>query len=439
MTAQRRYAALGVIGLTLALAYGIWYAYSVILVALLEEFGWSRSVLAGAFSVFTLVHGGANPVIGALCARFRPVRVMAAGGVAMGLALFADSFIATPVQLYLAFGVLTALAVGLAGWVPALVHVQREFQDRLGLSIGIISSGVGVGMMLVVPLAQGLIDAYGWRMAFRVLGVISVLWILPASLWLMRAQREENRGQSPAKQNQEKSGSAPRLRAESGSAPRPRAATHDMTLAQAMRTQPFWLFIAAFFFGNISSQTLHVHQVAYLVDHGLAAIIAASVVGVVGLASIVGKTGGGWLADRIEREVVYVAGIAILVASGFVLLALGAAPTRWGAYGYAVLLGMGYSVTAAITPVMVSDRFSGPHYGSIVGVGLMANAVGSALGPWLAGRMYDATGSYAIPFTVAAACGVIAGAAGWRARTLRVRESSEAQNRVRAQKQEPPD
>ena len=66
-----RYAALGVIALTLALAYGIWYSYSVILVALLDEFGWSRSVLAGAFSVFTLVHGSANPVIGALCARFR--------------------------------------------------------------------------------------------------------------------------------------------------------------------------------------------------------------------------------------------------------------------------------------------------------------------------------------------------------------------------------
>ena len=87
------------IALTLALAYGIWYSYSVILVALLAEFGWSRSVLAGAFSVFTLVHGAVNPLIGALCMRAGPLRVMAAGGAAMGLALFADSFIATPAQL----------------------------------------------------------------------------------------------------------------------------------------------------------------------------------------------------------------------------------------------------------------------------------------------------------------------------------------------------
>jgi MFS family permease len=159
MSERRRYAALGVIALSLAIAYGIWYSYSVILVALLAEFGWSRSVLAGAFSVFTLVHGGVNPLVGALCARFRPLRVMAFGGAAMGIALLADSFIATPLHLYLGFGVLTALAVSAGGWIPALVHVQREYQDRLGLSIGIVSAGVGVGMVLVVPLAQVLIDA----------------------------------------------------------------------------------------------------------------------------------------------------------------------------------------------------------------------------------------------------------------------------------------
>ena len=82
MSERRRTAALGVIALSLAIAYGIWYSYSVILVALLAEFGWSRSVLAGAFSVFTLVHGGVNPLIGMLCARFRPLRVIAVGGAA---------------------------------------------------------------------------------------------------------------------------------------------------------------------------------------------------------------------------------------------------------------------------------------------------------------------------------------------------------------------
>jgi MFS family permease len=179
--------------------------------------------------------------------------------------------------------------------------------------------------------------------------------------------------------------------------------------------------VATFFFGNVCSQMLHVHQVVYLVDQGVATIVAASVVGVVGVASIIGKTGGGWLSDRVEREFVYVAGIVLLVASVGALAAVGAAPSRWGAYGYAVLLGLGYSVTAALIPAMVSDRFSGPEFGGIVGIGLMGSALGSALGPWLAGQLFDLTGSYALPFTIAAACGVAAGAAGWVARVLRVR------------------
>jgi predicted MFS family arabinose efflux permease len=353
--------------------------------------------------VFTLVHGAVNPLVGALCARFRPLRVMAAGGVAMGLALFADSFIATPLGLYLLFGVLTALAVALAGWVPALVYTQRAFQDRVGLAIGIVSSGVGVGMLLVVPLTQALIGAFGWRAAFQVLAGISVVWIVPASLWLMKNQSrgQGRRGQGPEKKNQPKSDPDP------------------ITLAKAMRMESFWLLVAAFFFGNVCSQTLHVHQVAFLVDKGMAAMVAASVVGVVGVASIVGKTGGGWLSDRVERELVYVAGIAIMAASALALLALGASPSVWAAYGYAVMLGVGYSVTATLTPAMMSDRFSGQHFGAIVGIGLMGSAAGSALGPWLAGTLYDASGSYTLPLVIAVGCAALAGAAGWRARALR--------------------
>jgi MFS family permease len=391
-----------VIALTLALSYGIWYAYSVILVALLAEFGWSRSVLAGAFSVFTLTHGAVNPLVGALCARFRPMRVMGAGGAAMGAALLMDSFISSPVELYFFFGVATAAAVSAGGWIPALVYVQREFQTRLGLAIGLISSGVGVGMIVVVPLTQLLIDSFGWRTAFRVLALMAVVWIVPSSTWLLK--QRQNRGQSPQTKNQEKPGSDPR---------------RAVSLGEAVRTQPFWLLMAAFLFGNLCSQTLHVHQVAYLVDHGLAAIVAASVVSVVGFASIAGKTGGGWLSDRMDRELVYIAGIAIMASSALVLLALGAAPSRWGAYGFAALLGLGYSATATITPAMVSDRFTGTHFGAIVGIGLFGAALGSALGPWLAGWMYDTTGSYTSAFAAAALCAVGAGAAAWRARVLR--------------------
>jgi MFS family permease len=401
---NRRHVTLGAIAATLGLCYGVWYSYSVFLVALLNEFGWSRSVLAGAFAVFTLVHGAANPFVGILCDRVGPRRLIMLGGAALGLALYANGFIDTPGELYLGFGVATAISVSCCGWVPAVVLVQRQFMDRLGFSIGIISAGIGLGMLFVVPLCQLLIESLGWRAAWKILGALCAGWIVPAALFLLRDETPR-----PA--------AAPLARG--AKAPGPAAV--EMSLAQALRTQPFWLVLGAFFFGNVCSQTLHVHQVAFLVDHGMAAMAAASVVGTVGVASVFGKTGGGWLSDRFEREVIFVAGIAILVASVGALALVGSAPSRWGAYAYAALLGVGYSATATIIPAMISDRFRGPRFGLILGMGLLGAALGSALGPWMAGRLFDLTGSYAIAFAIAAACGVVAGAAGWRARTLRRR------------------
>ena len=160
---------------------------------------------------------------------------------------------------------------------------------------------------------------------------------------------------------------------------------------------------------------------AYLVDHGMQAMAAAVIVGIVGVASIVGKIGGGWLSDYIERELVYVWGISILVGSVFVLMVVGETGQHYGAYFYACLLGIGYSATAALMPAMMSDRFEGSSFGSILGTGLFGSALGSAVGPWMGGFLFDVTGSYTLPFFVAALCGITAAAAGWNARKLRLR------------------
>lgn len=401
---NRRHVTLGAIAVTLGLTYGVWYSYSVFLVALLNEFGWSRSLLAGAFSVFTLVHGAANPVIGVLCDRVGPRRLVVFGGGALGLALFANGFIDSPGHLYLGFGVATALAVACCGWVPAVVLVQRQFMDRLGFSLGIVSSGIGLGMLFVVPLCQWLIESLGWRAAWQILGAICAGWIVPAAWFLLRDEAP-----------------LPAVTLPTRAASAQGADAREMTLRAALRTQPLWLLLGAFFFGNVCSQTLHVHQVAFLVDHGMAAMAAASVVGVVGVASIFGKAGGGWLSDRYQREVIYVIGIAIMVGAVGALALVGAVPSRWGAYVYAAMLGVGYSATAALIPAMLSDRFRGPRFGLILGTGLMGSALGSAFGPWMAGRLFDMTGSYVIPFVIAAVCGVLAAAAGWHARRLRLR------------------
>ena len=414
----RRSAPLAVIATTLGLAYGIWYCYSVMLVALLAEFEWSRSLLAGAFSVFAIVHGATNPVVGFLCDRVRPPLLVGFGGTALGISLWLNSAITAPWQLYVGFGVLTAVSVAMCGWLPALVMVGRRYQHRLGLAMGIVSSGIGVGMVTVVPLCQVLIDAHGWRIAFRVLGCICAFWIVPAAYYLSASTPKPSLNEASTDEDEFVHDLAESVTAKHDFV----AQRSSINLREAVRMAPFWLMVGAFFFGSICSQTLHVHQVAFLVDHGVSAMVAASVVGVVGLASVVGKTGGGWLSDRLERELVFVSGIAILVASVAMLALMGRMPSVFGTYLYAIMLGVGYSATASLVPAMMSDRFSGVYFGSIVGIGLFGSALGSAIGPWLAGLTFDWTGSYDTAFVIAAIAGVASGSTGWVARALRLRE-----------------
>jgi MFS family permease len=391
------YLALGVTVVTLALAYGVWYAYSVFLVALLREFGWSRSVLAGAFSIFTLVSGGAGPVLGALADRFGPRRLILIGGVLLAGSLWADSLVTRAWHLYLSFGLLTAVGVATAGWTPAVVMVQRQWKARLGLALGIAGSGVGLGIFLVVPLCQALIDGFGWRWAFRVLAALCALWILPATYLAIRDTPPASREPAP--------------RGEAGRAP-----GGEHSLALALANPSFRLIGLAVFLGSICSQTLHVHQAAFLVDHGLPAMTAASVISVVGASSILGKTGGGWISDHLSRELVYALGMIGMIIGVGVLWMVALAPSAWLALGYAVLFGLGYSVTAFIVPAMMSDRFRGPHFGSIFGATQVASALGSALGAWLAGRIFDATGSYAIAFSLAAMAAGVAALSVWAGR-----------------------
>ena len=390
------YRALAVTVVTLALAYGVWYAYSLFLVALLREFGWSRSVLAGAFSVFTLVSGGAGPVLGALADRFGPRRLILIGGVLLAASLWADSLVTRAWHLYLAFGLVTAVGVATAGWTPAVVMVQRQWSARLGLALGIAGSGVGLGIFLVVPLCQALIEAFGWRWAFRGLGVLALLWIVPATALFVR--------------------DVPPAPRPGGPTPGSTRETGGHSLERALASPSFRFIGLAVFLGSICSQTLHVHQAAFLVDHGLPAMTAASVISVVGAASILGKTGGGFVSDLFPREAVYALGMVGMIGGVGLLWMVAAAPSAWLAMGYGVLFGIGYSVTAFVVPAMMSDRFRGPHFGAIFGATQVASALGSALGAWMAGRIFDATGSYAIAFSIAAGAAAVAALSVWAGR-----------------------
>jgi len=381
---------------TLGLAYGFWYAYSVFLVAFLREFGWSRSVVAGAFSLLVVVHGLTGPLLGWLVERFGPRPVIAAGGLVLAGGLLAGAHIAAVWHLYVAFGVLAALGVSAAGWVPSVVLIRNWYPAQVGTAIGLASAGIGVGIFALVPFTQLLIDWLGWRWALRGLALLMAAWIVPATLLLVR----------------DAGAPAPASPAPAPDVARPPSRPH-WTLRTAARTWRFWTTGAVFFAGSVATQMLLVHQVAYLVDHGVSALAGATVVGVVGVSSVAGKAGWGMLSDRIGREPTYSLAFGCVAASVGLLALAGAYPGTLLPYGYAVLIGVGYAVTAPLTPAIASDLFGGPRFARIFGTLHFTNSLGGALGAWVAGGIFDATGSYALALPIAAAMAVLAPALLW--------------------------
>jgi MFS family permease len=168
-----------------------------------------------------------------------------------------------------------------------------------------------------------------------------------------------------------------------------------------------------YFCGNAVTQMLMIHQVAYLVDHRMPALTAASVGGFVGLVSISGKIGWGVLSDRTSRELACTLGFGCVLGSlGGIVLA-GAYPESPIVWGYAVLIALGYAVLSPVFPATASDLYRGPGFATIYGTLWAVVCTGLAAGPWIAGQVFDLTGSYALALWIGLAMALVTPALAW--------------------------
>ncbi len=386
---------------TLILTYGVWYSYSVFLVTLLREFGWSRSLVSGVFSTFLMVNALLAPLVGWLISRVGPRRLILCGAVVMALGLFLAAETTRWWHLYLGFGGVAAIGITLAGWIPAVVLARGWFPDRVGTAIGITSSGIGMGIFAVVPLAQLLILAFGWRWTYRLLAMAIVAWVIPATFALIR---------DPPLAQPPKPGSTSRKFAEGEGARR-----GYWTIGSAVRTWRFWGMAGGYFTGSFVTQMLLIHQVVYLVDHGVPVLTAAALGGVTGLVSIGGKIGWGTLSDRTTRPLAYGLAFACVAASIGGLVLAGWYPTSYLPHLYAVLIGVGYGAMAPLPPAIASDMFAGPNFSTIFGALYTVCGFGLAAGTWSAGWIFDLTGSYATALWIGLAMAALSPLLMWMA------------------------
>ena len=404
----------GISFVTLGLSYGIWYSFSVFFVALLREFGWSRSICAGAFSLFVILHSFVGPFVGGMVDRFGPKRVMVLGSLALGAGLALCSLTRTWWQFYLFFGVITGIGVGFSGWVTHTTIIQNWFKEGRGLATGIIGSGIGIGILIYTPLTQYFINLVGWRMTYRIMAISIPLIILSMTFVFLRKSPPPLPSHSVERNFSNLTDKDPWVSNGAWD-------SRPWTIRQAMVTQQFWFLILCFLLGNFSTQSILTHQVVFFVDKGLEALSASYIVGIVGLASMGGKILWGTLSDRIGRELAYTLGALSSVCGMISLIVFYFFPSGGILVLYALFFGMGYAVTAAFPPIVTADFFGGRTYGRVFGTTMVFTGLGGASGAWFAGVMYDHLRSYLYVFILMIICILAACYMLWMAAPRKIR------------------
>jgi MFS family permease len=230
-------------------------------------------------------------------------------------------------------------------------------------------------------------------MAYLGLAVITVLLVIPpVALFLPK---------SPASKNIE--AQVPEAPAAHGSS----AEAGDWTVRRALTNSAFWLLFIARTLASMGNQVIVTHTIAHAIDVGYAKVFAASIFGLMGVVSIAGRILFGYLADVMNRQMVFTAVQVISAFGVFALLAMHDNTQPWLLYAYAVCYGLGQGSRALVLSAISADIFAGKHFGAIFGYFTFSIGLGGAIGAWLGGFLFDITKSYALPFWVSLACLVI--------------------------------
>ncbi|HKY08200.1 MAG TPA: MFS transporter [Candidatus Binatia bacterium] len=386
----RRYGLVALAFLHIGVGRGLHGTFGVFFVAMLDAFGWSRATTAGAISLAIVFEGVCLPWAGGLIDRIGGRKTLMSGGLVLCAGLALASTISSLWQFYFWIGIVCAVGIALIGMVPHVAIISREFPQRRGTALGIAWAGGGFGIVLLVPAAQLMIDKWGWSMAYVGLAVITVLLIIPPVQLFLPADRTRNSTASAAEKS-------------SGGRP----AESDWTVKRALTNSAFWLLFIARTLASMGNQVIVTHQIAHAIDVGYGKVFAASIFGLMGVISIGGRIFFGYLADMMNRQMVF-ALVQIVSALGiFALLAMQDASMPWLLYAYAVCYGLGQGSRALVLSAISADIFHGKHFGAIFGYFTFSIGLGGAVGAWLGGYLFDMTQSYIVPFWVSLACLII--------------------------------
>jgi len=374
------------------------FAFSLFVKPLQTDFGWGRGEIVTAFTIYYLVMGVASPFIGRVIDHYGAKTVISTGAFIAGLGFASSSLASNLWHLYASYAIIGA-AMAAVGIVPSSAIVSNWFKKRRGTAIGIMSTGIGAGGFVMAPLVGGyLMPNFGWRVSYLALATLTWVLVIPLTLLVIKTKPADMGLYPDGRQ-------IPEAVTDIESLP---STTKGITLQGALTTPAFWLIAISFLTGIFSQVGIVLHQVPYLEDIGFPVAVASGALGVVGLLSAIGKFSFGYLCDRIPAKYAWAIGLGFQLMSIIILINITTESPLTTIWLYAITIGLAAGSWLPTMSVLVSTNFGLAAYGAIFGAVALFMNIGTAIGPLMAGYMYDAMGTYHWTFMIFLAFNVVA-------------------------------
>jgi MFS family permease len=370
--------------------FGITYSFSPFFASLQDAFAAQRGAISLIFSIAVPLYFLLGLVSGPLADRFGPRRVALIGVLLGGAGLLFAAQATALWQIYLGFGLGVGSGVGFS-YVPAIAAVQRWYLRGRGAASGLAVAGIGLGTLCMPLIVVPLISWLGWRGAWSVFAVLMIGGGGGAALLLDRGP--------------ERYGWLPDGGVADSSATRQKAVVAGWSVKDALRSRPFLLLYVGLIFASVGAFVPFVHLVPYVEDHGISHTSAVAIFSMLGIGSTAGRFAIGGLADRIGRGrslAVMFFGLAAMLLWWLV------AANVWQLTIFALIFGICQGGFVALYPALTVDYFGGRNASGIIGILYTAGAIGTLIGPKLAGDGFDLFHSYSLPILASAGCAFVA-------------------------------
>lgn len=368
----------------MANTYGLRFSFGVFFKSLEQDFGWTRAITSGVFSAYMLL-GCLVAIVGGWAAdRYGAKIVFIVMALFTFLGLLLTSQANSLLNFFLSYSLLVGIGTG-PSYVVATSVVTRWFSKKRGVALAIVTSGMGLGSIVMAPLTAYLIENYGWRLSFIIQGFISLIIMITCSLFFKKVPNETT---AYLEHNSHESASL---------SDKQQKKKEAFPLLQTLRTRNFWAIVAIWVFYSFCFFTVMTHLVPYATDSGITPMDAASALGIIGLASVPSRILMGLISDKFGRKPAGLIG-ALLMAASMVWLIYSS--NLWMLHVFAIAFGVAYGGLSPATSAVVGDIFGVRNIGVIFGLLEIGWLIGSAAGPTLAGYIFDTTGEYFLAFLI---------------------------------------